>query len=70
MACDWTMGRKRSHGNSNQIIDKSGVGYCIIFMATDDVTERVMYIINAGRCVASVQKQTTANQRSQNAYIT
>jgi len=39
-------------------------------MATDDVTERVMYISNAGRRVASVQKQTTANQRSQNAYIT
>jgi len=46
------------------------MGCYIVFMATDDVTERVVYISDAGRCVVSVQKQTTADQRSQNAYIT
>ena len=42
-ACDWTTRRKRSHGNSNQLTAKWGVGCCIVFMATDDVTERVVY---------------------------
>jgi len=37
------MGSKRSHSNSNQLTDKWGVGCCIIFMATDDVTEHVVY---------------------------
>jgi len=35
-------GKKRSHSNSNQLKNKWGVG-CITFIATDDVTERVVY---------------------------
>ena len=42
-ACDWTKGRNRSHSNSNQLTHKWGVGSCIIFMATDNVTEHVVY---------------------------
>ena len=70
MACNWTTGRKISHSNSIQLTAKWGVGCYIVFMATDDVTERVVYISDVGWCVVSVQKQTTADQRSQNAYIT
>ena len=40
-ACDWTTGRNRSHSNSSQLTDKWGVGCCIIFMATNDVTKHV-----------------------------
>jgi len=32
--------RKRSHNNSSQLTDKWGVGCCIMFMATNDVTAR------------------------------
>ena len=41
-ACDWTTG---SHSNSNQLTDKCiwDVVCFIIFMATDDFTERFVY---------------------------
>jgi len=49
-ACDWTTGRKRSHSNSNKLTDKWGVDCCIIFMATDDVTESVVYKRRGSAC--------------------
>jgi len=56
MACDWTTGRKQSHSNSNQLTDKRGVGCCVIPMTTQSGSS----ISDAGRRVASAQKQTTA----------
>ena len=53
-ATDWSMAL---HSNSNQLTDKCiwGVGCCILFTATDDVTEHVDYISDAGRCRDSDQ---------------
>jgi len=65
-ACDWTTGRKRSHGNSNQLQAWAVISYLWQPMTSQSASS----ISDAGRRVASVQKQTRANQRSQNAYIT
>ena len=49
-ACDWTTGRKKSHSNSNKLTDKWGVDCCVKFMATDDVTEHVVYKRRGSAC--------------------
>ena len=56
-ACDWTTWRKRSHSNSNQLTDKWIMGCCIIFMATDDVTERVIYKRCGSACCVCTEKK-------------
>ena len=55
-ACDWTIG---SHSNSNQLINKCvwGVACCIVFMATNGVTEHVVYASDACWCRASGQSR-------------
>ena len=53
-ACDLAMG---THSSSSQLTEKCiwGVVCCVIFMATNDATERVVYISDTGQCCTSDQ---------------
>ena len=67
-ACDWTTGRKRSHSNSNQLTDKWIMGCCIIFMATDDVTERVIYKRCGSACCVCTEKNYSKSALAKRLY--